>query len=257
MWTRPKRTVPPDIFQSIRRIAHPDYLRERQPLRIFFANFEPILLGDVLVTETGSFDLTSSGRRTIYRDESGLGYEMVAHQWMDGTVRVDLNAGTVSKTVGGTYRHLGVLERELNWLERLQGSGIVPELVSSSANGFVTRYVGEPASLYNLPFDWKEQAEGILAQLASHGCAHNDIAAGNLVIGDGRIRLIDFAWSLPIGAPIPSDWPIELGRHNLGTHSFDDRHAIYEALAEKEADSRAVAAGAPVPKPRTPSAPLR
>lgn len=247
MWTRPKRSIPRELFQAIHRIAHPDYLRDRAFLRLFFANFEPRLLAEVLHTETGNFDRSSRGRRTIYRDESGLGYEMIADHWMDGTVRIDLNAGTVSKIVGETYRHFGVLEREIEWLERLQGSDIVPELLSTSDDGFVTRYVGEPASLYNLPFDWREQAEGILVVLAEYGCEHNDIAAANLLVADGRIRLIDFAWALPTGAPVPAQWPPELGRHRLATHRFDDRHAIFEALEEKEIESRAVAAVAPVP----------
>jgi hypothetical protein len=64
------------------------------------------------------------------------------------------------------------------------------------------------------------------------------------VVANGRLTLLDFAWSLPIGKKIPANWPPELGRHKLGKHVFDDRYALLTALGEKQALAEAKAAPA-------------
>lgn len=239
MWTRPKRVIPREFFEIIKPIAHPDYIRNRKYLRQYFSSFEPTLLAAIRTTDPTDFDTTASGRRTTFVDEAGRGYEIATTQWMESVVRVDLNRGIVTKSITERYASFGIWDREIEWLNRLRDTGIVPELLDVTTTRMVTRYVGEPVSEYTLPDDWREQAEGILAVLAEHGCAHNDIAAANILVADGRLRLIDFAWTLPIGSPIPADWPPELGRHRLAHHQFDDRHALFEALGEKEAVARA------------------
>ncbi len=239
MFVRPKRVIAREVFEIIKPIAHPDYLRERTYLRQYFATFEPALLAVIRTADPKDFDTTNSGRRTTFVDETGRGYEITTTQWMESVVRVDLNQGIVTKSATGRHAHLGIWDREIEWLNRLRDTGIVPELLDVTPTRMATRYVGEPVSEYTLPDDWREQAERILAVLAEHGCAHNDIAAANILVADGRLRLIDFAWSLPIGSRIPTDWPLELGRHRLAHHQFDDRHALFEALGEKEAVARA------------------
>jgi hypothetical protein len=242
LWTRPKRVIPREFFEVIKPIAHPDYIRNRQYLRHYFSTFEPALVARVKTTDPQNFDTTTTGRCTTYVDEDGTGYEIATRQWMESVVRIDLNAGVATKSLSPKYADFGIWDREIEWLSRLQATGIVPELLEVTRTRMTTRYVGEPVSEYTLPYDWREQADRLLAVLAECGCAHNDIAAANIIVADGQLRLIDFAWALPVGAPIPGDWPIELGRHRLAHHQFDDSHALFEALGEKEAVARARAA---------------
>jgi hypothetical protein len=257
--TRPKRVIPRALFDIIRDVAHPDYLRDRTYLRQYFANFEPSLIAQANKLSPSDFDLTSVGRRATYIDEEGAGYQIASAQWMESVVHVELNAGIVTKSVSPTYAHLGIWDREIEWLNRFQHTDIVPELLDVTPTLMRTRYVGEPVSEYTLPLDWRDQADRILAILAEQGCAHNDIAAANILVADGQLRLIDFAWALPIGAAVPAAWPPELGRHRLAHHQFDDRHALFEALGEKEAMAGLVAASqqAHAPTPPAPSAPPR
>ena len=230
MFQRPKRVLSREFFDAIKRIAHPAHLREHAHLRRFFSTFDPKYMGQAIAMHPRFFDLDSTGRRLHFIVDDEFGYEIICSQWMESVVRVDLNVGTVRKSVSPKYRDYGIRDREIEWLERLHHSGIVAELVSADAEQIVTRYAGEPVSGFTLPDDWRIQAEHILGVLAANGCAHNDISAPNIVVADGRLRLIDFAWALPLDAPVPASWPTELGRHRHGTHRFDDRFALFTAL---------------------------
>jgi hypothetical protein len=261
MVSKPKRILSREFFDAIKRIAHPDHLQQHPHLRRFFATFDPRLVGEAYAMHPSFFDFAEKGRRLHFIVDDELGYEITCAQWMESVVRVDLNAGTVCKSIGPKYRDFGIWDREIGWLRRLQSTDIVPELIEATAERIVTRYLGEPVSQYTLPDDWRDQAEQILAVLSEHGCAHNDIAAGNLVIADGRMRLIDFAWALPIGTPVPEHWPEELGRHRVASHQLDDRYAIFEALSEKEnlalAETKAAQQQQQPLKPPAPAAPPR
>jgi hypothetical protein len=258
VWTRPKRVVARDVFEVIKPIAHPDYVRDRPFLRQYFAGFEPSLVARANRVAPDQFDTTSKGRCTTYVDEAGNGYEIVTTQWMESVVRVDLNTGIVTKTIGTSYAHFGIWEREIAWLDKLRHTGIAPELIEVTPDLIATRYAGEPVSEYTLPFDWREQADHLLEVLAIHDCRHNDIAAANIVVADGKLRLIDFAWASPFGLPVPAHWPEDLGRHRMGKHDLDDRRELYAALSEKEEISRALAAAQQQDlKPPAPAAPPR
>ncbi len=149
-------------------------------------------------------------------------------------ILIDLDTDVVTKSLG-RFREFGLGGREVCWLEKLQGSGIVPELVSHDADTIRTRYVGEPANQRNLPSDWRTQAEEILTVLETHECANNDIKCDNLMVLAGKITLIDFGWATRRGDPIPPDWPEGIGRqHRIGIHEFDDRKAIFAALQSAE-----------------------
>jgi hypothetical protein len=254
VWIRPKRVVARDVFEVIKPIAHPDYLRDRPFLRQYFASFEPSLVAGASRLPPDQLDSTSKGRYTTYVDEVGNGYEIATTQWMESIVRVDLNTGIVTKTIGTAYAAFGIWQREIEWLEKLRHTGIAPELLDADPTLISTRYAGEPVSEYTLPFDWREQADHLLDVLATHGCRHNDIAAANIVVADGKLRLIDFAWASPFGLPVPTHWPEDLGRHRMGKHDLDDRRDLYAALSEKEEVARALAAAQQ--QQLTPPAPL-
>lgn len=230
MPSRPKRVLSKEFFDAIKRIAHPEHLREQPHLRRFFATFDPQYLGEAYSMHPRFFDYAKTGRRLHFTVDDEQGYEIICAQWMESVVRVDLNAGTVTKSISARYREHGIRDREIDWLTRLRGTGIVAEIISADAERITTQYAGEPVSEFTLPDDWRDQAEHILAVLAANGCAHNDISVPNIVVADDRLRLIDFAWALPIGAPVPADWPEELGRHSIAVHEFDDRFALFTAL---------------------------
>jgi len=143
---------------------------------------------------------------------------------------IDLNSGIVLKAINSFNEH-GIFLRELNWLSKLQSTGITPKLIRVDASTIITRYVGEPVSQDNLPANWEHQAEQILSALSDHQCSHNDIKCDNIMVLEGRLSLVDFGWSTQMNEPIPIEWPQGIGRqHRLGIHQFNDRHAIFEAL---------------------------
>jgi hypothetical protein len=168
-----------------------------------------------------------------YEDNSGL-YCLRLDQPAISSVIIKLNSGTVLKMVS-TFSDFNILEREVGWLTRLQSTGIVPRLLSSTAETLTLDYRGEPVRKYNLPNDWRRQASDILAALHEYGCCHNDIKCDNLVVLDGKLSLIDFGWATSIGEDIPSNWPQGIGRqHRIDIHRFDDKKAIFEALHSAE-----------------------
>ena len=166
--------------------------------------------------------------------DGGEVYEIQFDQKAIAQVTIDLNRMEVEKKIG-RYGEYGIYQRELLWLERLQGSGIAPEVIAHSPNDIVMSYVGEPVRPHNLPADWREQADAILRRLREHGCCHNDIKCDNLTVLQGRLYLVDFGWATEAGAPISPNWPTGIGRqHRLAIHRFDDRHAIHAALDSAE-----------------------
>ena len=252
MLPRLQRVLPREFFEAIKRIAHPEHLQKHPHLRRFFSTFDPKYMGHVLPMHPRFFNSHAVGRRLHFVVDDEFGYEIVCNQWMESLVRVDLNAGTVCKSMSPKYRDYGILDREIDWLTRLRDSGIIAELVSADAEHITTKYSGEPVSEFTLPDDWREQAEHILGVLAANGCAHNDISVPNVVVADGRLRLIDFAWALPLGSAVPADWPVELGRHRHGIHRFDDRFALYSALELIAARATAAQTGLKPPAPAAP-----
>ncbi|WP_421758974.1 hypothetical protein [Devosia sp.] len=212
-------------------------------LQSYLATVEP---GSVVAVEP--IDQTpppaSGSRRVTYADPTtGVMYCVHLSQFAISQVNLDLKAGIVTKTVG-RFSEFGILEREIFWLNRLATSGIVPRLISTTDMTLCLTYVGEPVRRYNLPSDWREQAEIILSSLAAAACRHNDIKCDNLTVLDGCLYLLDFGWATAAGDPIPPEWPEGIGRqHRLGIHQFDDRHAIFAALesAERDAVDRSIA----------------
>ena len=149
-------------------------------------------------------------------------------------ITIDLNNRLVYKDTSSMSSY-NIFQRERHWLKKFHGCPFIPELVSDDGDHIVTRYLGEPVRQYNIPNDWREQAEDILHHLARKHCSHNDIKCDNLLVFNAQIYLIDFSWATCIGDAIPSHWPEGIGRqHRIDIHRFDDRKAIYEALESAE-----------------------
>ena len=217
---------------------------EARSFAAFGQNFDPHGFSSLSIVDEEEVDGTTIGLRTWLRHPSGRVLELVSTAVVTNTIRVDLNASRVTKTC---VYYPALAEREAAWLQKLNGLA-VPRVVAVEAATIVTSYEGEPVNIYNLPGDWREQAEQILARLQAVGCCHNDLKAANIVVADGRLKLIDFAWATQVGEPIPEDWPIDLGfEHFIAPHEFDDRKAIFEALGEVETAALA-ALTPPVPE---------
>jgi predicted Ser/Thr protein kinase len=92
----------------------------------------------------------------------------------------------------------GELEREVFWLERLKKTGVVPELlaVDQSSCAILMSDCGEPISTLNAPRDWEKQLSGLMEQLRANRCSHNDLSEHEVLVKDGRLRIVDFTFAL-------------------------------------------------------------
>lgn len=230
---RPVRTIPTLFVDALRTVV-PTGRSSLKALRAFGENFDPDAFLELRRVSREPFDNYSRGCRYQYRYPNGDGLELVRRVDIGSVVRVDLNHKLLRKESQFAQYAYGCSERDADWLHRIDDS-VSPHLFEYNDGLIVMSYEGEPVNMYNLPADWREQAELILAALAAANCAHNDIRRDNLVVAEGRLRIIDFGFATEIGAPIPSDWPERLGEdHRIDVHRFDDRKAIFEALSRVE-----------------------
>jgi predicted Ser/Thr protein kinase len=90
------------------------------------------------------------------------------------------------------------IECEVSWLVRLRGTGIAPELLGldRSARAILMSDCGEPISARNAPHDWEKQITALLDQLSANGCAHNDLSENAILVREGKLRVIDFAFAV-------------------------------------------------------------
>ena len=113
------------------------------------------------------------------------------------TCPVKISEGTATKTVT-LYRHFGVFDREVYWLDALSGSPRTPDLISSDelSMEIVMSDCGKLINHSNLPEDWEEQCEDILVELEAIAPVHG--VMGNM---DG----FDLAHRLPMRAVVDLD----------------------------------------------------
>lgn len=234
--SRPIRTIPALLIDVLRTIVPTDAL-SLGALRAFGENFDPDAFLELRRISADEFDVVSPGCRYQYRYPNGGGIELVRYVDIGSIVRIDLNRRLVRKDSDFYERVFGCVSRDAAWLLRL-GPSICPRVFEHRGQLLSMSYEGEPVSIYNLPLDWREQAQIILDALRAANCSHNDIKKGNLVVANGKLKIIDFGFATEIGAPIPSHWPEPLGEdHRLGIHRFDDRKAIFEAMYQLEREA--------------------
>jgi len=90
------------------------------------------------------------------------------------------------------YDHVALMLNEAAWLRRLKRFLWAPMLVMERDLTLVMSYVGERITAATLPADWEQQVEDILEDMSRVPCCHNDVKRTELLVLDGRIRLIDF-----------------------------------------------------------------
>jgi len=73
------------------------------------------------------------------------------------------------------YEEFGVLNREVCILKHLSSFIWAPKLVWHNSTSIVTSYVGKPLNEFNIPLDYREQFEKIIADMESVGIGHGNI----------------------------------------------------------------------------------
>lgn len=91
--------------------------------------------------------------------------------------------------------HGACVERERKALSALEGVEGVPLLLARTEGELILTNCGEPLTTKNLPPDAEQQGRDLVGRLLKRGVSHNDIHPGNLLVKDGRLHLIDFAWA--------------------------------------------------------------
>lgn len=73
-------------------------------------------------------------------------------------------------------------------------SDIVPKLIDFDDLNLtlILENIGEQLSLKNMPDDYIYQAVCIMSVLKNTSINHNDLWYGNILVKDGKIRIIDF-----------------------------------------------------------------
>jgi len=163
------------------------------------------------------------------------------------TLKNDVSSNTilsVSKKVTKNWDNntINVYENEKKWLNQLKETNIIATPIHfDDINRIITtEYVGEKINKYNIPLDWEKQRDEIISILEKHNCRHNDIKPDEIIIYDGKIKLIDFGWANELNKPNPNNWPEGLGckfRCNKENSKFNDKcsfdKSIYFILNKK------------------------
>ncbi len=91
--------------------------------------------------------------------------------------------------------HPALIGRERKALAKLEGVAGIPYVLAASDSELHLTFGGEPISAKNLPPDATAQAHVLVEAMKARGIRHNDIHRDNVLVHDGRLNLIDFAWS--------------------------------------------------------------
>ena len=102
-----------------------------------------------------------------------------------------INPCYVKKTVINP-KYSNLANNEAYWLRRLAHLDWVPKVLEYDECTILMTYAGKEVNAHTLPEDWREQTTRMLLELEEAGCCHNDIKAGELLVKDGKLQLIDF-----------------------------------------------------------------
>lgn len=126
-----------------------------------------------------------------------------------------------------TYR------RECDALRALDGLAGVPRLLAADGRHLHMTYAGEPLSRHNIPANAEEQAHALVGAMAGAGVRHNDIHFDNVLVLDGRLHLVDFAWATQQGEDrgfLPPNIGLDYGSRSEG-EAVDDLPMFLRTLA--------------------------
>ena len=133
----------------------------------------------------------------------------------------------------GNQLHVFTFHNELHWLNLLKESGFTPKLVSydKSLLTIEMTYVGQTITKENIPSNWKDQCEHIIATLKSYNCSHNDIKPEDILVDNETLYLVDFGWATTINADIPTFWPESIGGDfKYQPSKFNDEYSLISSI---------------------------
>lgn len=148
------------------------------------------------------------------------------------TSTIKYQGDRVVKTINRSRGCAGLFTREvvaLGILRRYHWSPDLLELDVESLQITMT-YLGPVVAAETLPEDWRDQMDEILDDLAQEGLRHNDIRSQNILVRDGKLRLIDFGWATTYNQVIPNDWPNGVLKPALKNKRKNDRLAFEKAI---------------------------
>ena len=140
---------------------------------------------------------------------------------------------TYTKIVSNTFDSdtINVYENEKKWLLNLHDSSVFPKLLYFNDNlrMIVTIDEGELLTKCNIPYDYNNQGNNLIKELKRNNCRHNDIKPTELVIKEGKIKLIDFGWAHEYDKENPESWPECLGDKYKCT-PYNDKCSLKKTL---------------------------
>ena len=152
---------------------------------------------------------------------------------IDKILKDDINGKTVLSVTKKVSDHwdnqfINVYENEKKWLNILKDTNIIATPLSFDDNNklITTIYSGEKINRSNIPNDWEKQRDNIIKVLNNHNCRHNDIKPDEILVDQGKIKLVDFGWAYELNKENPDIWPKCLGAEfkcNKENLMFDDR----------------------------------
>lgn len=113
------------------------------------------------------------------------------------------NYNTCSKDLS---QYPELFANEVQILQRLSGRHF-PKVQQVQAGVIDMSYCGEPLTLSNMPENYDEQCKEILNDLRICDVLHRDINPTNLLVKNGIIMLVDFAYSGRLSNPRDSELP--------------------------------------------------
>lgn len=154
-------------------------------------------------------------KRTVSRRPSRKGPEILHLGWYGperfssfssgstSTVWINHDKSTIVKKVHN-YLQYGVFEREVYWLKQLgnaKGYDWLPKIIGYKRPYIIMSHCGSRITAANKPDNWILQCRKIIDDMRSSGCRHNDIKQTEVLVKNGRIKIIDFQW-----ASLRNDW---------------------------------------------------
>ena len=144
---------------------------------------------------------------------------------------------SVSKKISTHWdkENINVYENEKKWLNILKDTNIIakPIYFDDKTRTITTEYAGERINKHNLPENWEEQRDNIINVLEKYNCRHNDIKPEEVIIYNGKIKLIDFGWANDLNTVNPKNFPPGLGakfKCNKKNKEFVDKCSFNKSI---------------------------
>jgi RIO-like serine/threonine protein kinase len=152
--------------------------------------------------------------------------------YLDASLQVtsQVKAVFVKKVIHDKYSHYDFVNKEVFWLNKMKDFDRVPKVISFNTNSIVMDYMGMEINKHSRPIDWQDQVEYILDALNRIEVSHNDIKIEEILVGNGKINIIDFQHTTSSREEFR-----ELrsqGKVTVEPYVKDDRTSLYTIIGE-------------------------